>query len=183
MTVHVKRKNVFILLLLSITLMISIFLWKQQRPPNNFQESAESQLTTTIDRYKEKAKGCFVILIRNNELDGIASTMTQIEETFNGRYDYPYVFINNEAFTSDFKTTVESLTNARVLFGTLDDEQWGYPSFINQTYAAERREELVKQNVAYGGSESYRHMCRYSSQISMKFIQRATQELGVSNIT
>lgn len=37
---------------------------------------------------------------------------------------------------------------------------WGYPSYINQTLAAEGRKALAEQGIIYGDSESYRHMCR-----------------------
>ena len=40
---------------------------------------------------------------------------------------------------------------------------WGYPSWINQTKAAAAREQMVKDQIIYGGSESYRHMCRFYS--------------------
>ncbi|CEG82721.1 Putative Alpha 1,2-mannosyltransferase [Rhizopus microsporus] len=49
------------------------------------------------------------------------------------------------------------------LYGKVDGHMWGYPSFINTTYAAECREELAKQNIPYASSESYRHMCRFQS--------------------
>ncbi|CAG8544655.1 15942_t:CDS:2, partial [Acaulospora colombiana] len=40
---------------------------------------------------------------------------------------------------------------------------WSYPSWINQTRAAEVRREMEEKDVIYGGSESYRHMCRFNS--------------------
>lgn len=105
-------------------------------------------------------KGCFVILIRNSELEGIMSTMSQIERTFNEKYSYPYVFLNNEEFSTEFESTVKSLTSAPVLFGKINDTMWGYPDYINQTYATECRNKMDAQGIPYGGSESYRHMCR-----------------------
>lgn len=145
--------------------MISTFLWKQEHQehlsPQSFESTKEILSTSILTEHdEEKVKGCFVILIRNNELEGIVSTMSQIEDTFNGKYDYPYVFLNNEEFTSEFRSTVNSLTNARVLFGIVEEEMWGYPDFINQTFAAEAREKMAEQGVAYATSESYRHMCR-----------------------
>ncbi|KAF0521235.1 glycosyltransferase family 15 protein [Gigaspora margarita] len=40
---------------------------------------------------------------------------------------------------------------------------WSYPPWINQTKAAEVRKQMEDQNIIYGGSESYRHMCRFYS--------------------
>lgn len=139
-----KKQPLFVLLLL-IIIFITTCLWQPQEP---------------IVPKAQHVKACFVILIRNSELDGIVSTMNQIESTFNKKYEYPYVFLNNNQFTTKFKNKVKSSTKARVLFGTLDDGMWGYPSFINQTYAAERRAIMEKQGIPYATSESYRHMCR-----------------------
>lgn len=103
---------------------------------------------------------CFVVLVRNSELDGIASSMKQLESTFNSKFNYDYVFLNDDDFTPEFIETTSSLTNSKTKYGKLDSQMWGYPSFINTTYAAECRAEMQKTGVPYAESESYRHMCR-----------------------
>lgn len=40
---------------------------------------------------------------------------------------------------------------------------WSYPSWINQTEALYARKKMEEDKVIYGGSESYRHMCRFNS--------------------
>ena len=42
-------------------------------------------------------------------------------------------------------------------------EQWSYPDWINVTKADECRESMKADGVLYGGSLSYRFMCRYNS--------------------
>lgn len=106
-------------------------------------------------------KACFVVLVRNSELDGIASTIEQIERTFNSKFDYPYVFLNDDEFTPEFIEKTTALTKSVTKYGKLDHQMWGYPDHINQTYAAECRNEMAKSNIPYADSESYRHMCRY----------------------
>lgn len=105
-------------------------------------------------------KACFVVLVRNSELDGILSTMLQLEHTFNSKFNYPYVFLNDDDFTEEFKERTSSVTKAKTNYGKLDSQMWGYPDFINQTFAAESREAMALNNVPYATSESYRHMCR-----------------------
>jgi alpha 1,2-mannosyltransferase len=41
--------------------------------------------------------------------------------------------------------------------------QWSYPAWINQSYADETRAQMQADGVLYGGSLSYRFMCRYNS--------------------
>jgi hypothetical protein len=45
----------------------------------------------------------FIILAQNSELDGVILSIEQIEESFNKRYHYPYVFLNDVPFTEEFK--------------------------------------------------------------------------------
>ncbi|KAF9174884.1 alpha 1,2-mannosyltransferase 2.4.1 [Mortierella sp. AD010] len=90
-------------------------------------------------------------------------TMRMLESTFNHRYGYPYVFLNNVPFTEHFKTHIRTMTTSDVKFGVVPEEHWSYPAHINQTRAALARKEMEARNVAYGESESYRHMCRYES--------------------
>jgi hypothetical protein len=46
-------------------------------------------------------------------------TMRMLESTFNRRYGYPYVFLNNVPFTEHFKTHIQAMTTAPVKFGNV----------------------------------------------------------------
>lgn len=86
--------------------------------------------------------------------------MRQLEDTFNRKFNYPYVFLNDDEFSPEFKDLTSAATSAKVEYGKVDAQMWGYPSFINQTMAAETRDQMAAIGLPYGGSESYRHMCR-----------------------
>ncbi|RUS15072.1 glycolipid 2-alpha-mannosyltransferase-domain-containing protein [Endogone sp. FLAS-F59071] len=115
--------------------------------------------TTTTD----PVSAVFVILVRNSELGGIISSISQLEERFNWRFNYPYVFLNDDEFTDEFKQRTTALTRAQTFYGKVDVGMWGWPQWINQTLAREKMDELARNGVVYGGSESYRHMCRFQS--------------------
>ncbi len=51
-----------------------------------------------------KANATFVILARNSDLDGTVRSIRAIEDRFNKYHDYPYVLLNEEQFTDEFKT-------------------------------------------------------------------------------
>ncbi|KAI7823483.1 putative mannosyltransferase [Kickxella alabastrina] len=104
-----------------------------------------------------KADAAFVILTRNKDLNDLRETLIQLEDRFNRRYNYPYVFLNNEPFSEEFKAKISSV------FGLIPTEHWSYPDYINQTQAAEVRKDMKERKIIYGGHESYRHMCRYES--------------------
>ncbi|KAI7877573.1 glycosyl transferase [Lichtheimia hyalospora FSU 10163] len=161
----------------SCVLLISLYLFfpsasfttttTQVQSTKNTHESAKTSVhttpTTTITHPDEPVRACFVILVRNRELDGIVSTIRQVEDRFNKKFNYPYVFLNDDDFTEEFKQRTSELTRAETRYGKVDEQMWGYPNYINQTLAAENREEMARLGIPYADSESYRHMCRFQS--------------------
>lgn len=103
------------------------------------------------------------LITDDREKDDIAATIRNLEDKFNKNFHYPYVFLNNEPFTDEFKDAMRAASPAEMQFGLVPKEQWSYPAFVNETYAAECRQRMEAENVFYGGMESYHHMCRYQS--------------------
>ncbi|KAJ1884489.1 hypothetical protein LPJ66_010584, partial [Kickxella alabastrina] len=63
-----------------------------------------SVVTEVVQVPKEETKepktdAAFVILTRNKDLNDLRETLIQLEDRFNRRYNYPYVFLNNEPFS------------------------------------------------------------------------------------
>ncbi|KAG0707728.1 glycosyltransferase family 15 protein [Suillus ampliporus] len=110
-----------------------------------------------------KSNATFVMLVRNSDLSGIMSSMKQIEDRFNRKFQYPYVFLNDEPFTQNFQDHIQALTNTTVEFGVIPSDHWRQPSWIDEDRATESRDEMVRNNVIYGGSVPYRNMCRFNS--------------------
>lgn len=108
-----------------------------------------------------RAKAGFIVLVRNAELQSMRESMRDVEEKFNRKYGYPWIFLNNEPFTEEFKRGVQQMTRSECRFGLVPKEHWGYPDYISQEKAAETRVKM--KDIIYGSSESYRHMCRYQS--------------------
>ncbi|KAF8180086.1 glycosyltransferase family 15 protein [Pholiota molesta] len=110
-----------------------------------------------------RANAAIVMLARNGDLDGVVSSMKQMEDRFNKRFRYPYVFLNDLPFMPSFKERVTELTDADVQFGLIPPEHWHQPPEIDERKASEAREQMVRNRVIYGGSVPYRNMCRYNS--------------------
>ncbi|KAF9448417.1 glycosyltransferase family 15 protein [Macrolepiota fuliginosa MF-IS2] len=113
-----------------------------------------------IDR---RANATFVILCRNSDLEGTVRSIRQIEDRFNRRYQYPYVLLNEVAFTDDFKNRIKVLTAAKVEFGLIPHDHWYQPDWIDEDHATKGREKMEADKIIYGGSVSYRNMCRFNS--------------------
>lgn len=117
--------------------------------------------------FRSKQNAVIVILCRNSDQEALVTTIRNFEQQFNKRHGYPYVLLNDQPFSNHLKVVVDRAvygsSGAKVTYGQIPEEHWSYPSWINQTYAAERRQAMEKSGIIYGGSESYRHMCRYFS--------------------
>ncbi|KAI8881481.1 glycosyltransferase family 15 protein [Backusella circina FSU 941] len=109
----------------------------------------------------ERVNAAFIVLVRNTELYGMMQSMRDIEKTFNHKFGYPWVFLNDKPFSKTFINYTTSMTSSKTYYGLVNDSMWGYPEFIDQEKAARQRERL--KLVPYGLSESYRHMCRFQS--------------------
>ncbi|KDR81624.1 hypothetical protein GALMADRAFT_263909 [Galerina marginata CBS 339.88] len=110
-----------------------------------------------------KANAAIVMLARNGDLNGVISSMKQMEDRFNKKFQYPYVFLNEQPFEDNFKKRVTELTDANVQFGLIPNEHWVQPPEIDEARATEARNKMVQENVIYGGSVPYRNMCRFNS--------------------
>ncbi|KAJ2523040.1 alpha 1,2-mannosyltransferase 2.4.1 [Coemansia sp. RSA 2049] len=128
----------------------------------NNNNNNEQHLFTNSTGDSSPIRAAMVALVRNSELDGMRATIRQVEDRFNRRFGYPYVFINDEDFTEEFKEGVRAMTKAPVHFGKLPPEHWGLSEHVTE----EAVQEALKRNkdrYIYGGSYSYRLMCRYQS--------------------
>ena len=114
-----------------------------------------------IDQMGKRPKACFVTLVRNSEIDDLLTSIGYIREKFNKKFNYPWVFLNDEEFTDEFKNKVLSMLNSTVEFGLVPKEHWSYPEYIDEEKAAQTRIDMAE--IIYGDSESYRNMCRYQS--------------------
>ncbi|CAL1704404.1 unnamed protein product [Somion occarium] len=110
-----------------------------------------------------RANAAFVILARNSDLNGIVFSMKQMEDRFNKKFQYPYVFLNDDDFSDEFKRRITALTDAKVEFGKIPRDHWYQPDWIDEEKASKARDEMVKAQVIYGGSVPYRNMCRFNS--------------------
>ncbi|KAF8828151.1 hypothetical protein HHX47_DHR4000680 [Lentinula edodes] len=119
------------------------------------------QLSTTIPISAEfepsfqRQNATLVFLARNSDLRDVLTSMSNLERRFNHNYLYPWVFLNDEEFTNEFKGRVLLETNAPVYFGLIPKEHWVQPAWIDEDKAEESRKRLKGQNIIYGGAHLY----------------------------
>ncbi|KAH9971818.1 glycosyl transferase [Lactifluus volemus] len=112
---------------------------------------------------RHRANATLLMLARNSDVDGAVRSVREVEDRFNRKHRYPWVFLNEQSFSDDFIRRVSIIASGTVYFGKIPDEHWYQPSWINETKAQEERQKMEQEGVIYGGSLSYRNMCRFNS--------------------
>lgn len=130
------------------------------------EELRDKLQTVVVNKRKddgyERANATYLVLCRNNEVYELIETIQNMQDRFNSKYNYDWVFLNDKPFDGRFLYLISQfIPQGKLSFGQILPEHWGYPDWVNQTYAQEQRTKLKEQGVFYGDSESYRHMCRY----------------------
>ncbi|SCU84979.1 LADA_0D05028g1_1 [Lachancea dasiensis] len=113
------------------------------------------------DRVRERAT--FVTLARNSDLWSLVPSIRHVEDRFNRRFHYDWVFLNDKPFDQEFIRVTSALVSGTAKYGVIPSEHWSVPDWIDQDRAAEARSQMVQDQVIYGDSVPYRHMCRFES--------------------
>lgn len=111
----------------------------------------------------KKVKATFVTLARNEDLWELLGSIQSLEDRFNHKYAYDWVFLNDVPFTDEFVQETTKSVSGKTKYGFIPYEHWSVPISINTKKFAAAREKMREENVIYGDSISYRHMCRYES--------------------
>lgn len=51
----------------------------------------------------DRANATLVLLARNSDINGVVQSMQSLEDRFNRHYNYPWVLLNEEPFSEEFK--------------------------------------------------------------------------------
>ena len=64
-----------------------------------------------------------------------------------------------------FDSRLSVLSAATMEFGQIPREDWFQPDSIDEIKATASRNKMMENNIIYGGSVSYRNMCRFNSGV------------------
>lgn len=109
----------------------------------------------------DHANATIVALVRNNEAQGILTTIKRFERSFNNKFNYPYTFINDQPFSDRFKRRIERYTSAPINFVVIPPALWDKPESVDENREAEAMKVMKEHNIAYATQASYHNMCRF----------------------
>ncbi|KAB8299159.1 hypothetical protein EYC80_001263 [Monilinia laxa] len=110
-----------------------------------------------------RPKAALISLVRNSELEGMMQSMTQLEARWNHKYQYPWIFFNDEAFTAEFMARTRNLTRAQCYYEVVPRAFWEMPAWIDEGRFMNSLDYLGAIGVGKGWMVSYHHMCRWNS--------------------
>ncbi|GAA5971693.1 hypothetical protein JCM11641_000687 [Rhodosporidiobolus odoratus] len=137
----------------------------EPRPTLRWEQTEEETGRNASSMADERVKAAFVILVRESDLYEILPSIQQVEDRFNKRYHYPYIFLNDGTFSDDFKQRTSQVASGETSYGQVPQEHWGkeMPDWIDKDKATKAINEMGQKPIPYGGSVPYRKMCRYQS--------------------
>ncbi|TVY14032.1 Alpha-1,2 mannosyltransferase KTR1, partial [Lachnellula arida] len=135
--------------------------WLEQNSNNKYAVS-KGLHAPSLD-WNRRPKAALISLVRNSELEGIMQSMRQLEFRWNRKYQYPWVFFNDEPFTEEFKAATRKLTSAKCYYEVVPKEHWSLPDWIDEGRFMNSLEYLGTIGVGKGWLVSYHHMCRWNS--------------------
>lgn len=104
----------------------------------------EPMKISPINAPGERVKATFVTLARNSDVYDIAHSIRQVEDRFNHKFHYDWVFLNDAPFDDRFKRLTSALVSGKASYGLIPKEHWSFPEWIDQKKAADVRAEMVR---------------------------------------
>ncbi len=77
--------------------------WLKQNSNNKYAVGPGAGKLSGYGRFSTKPRAALISLVRNSELEGILQSMRQLEYHWNRKYQYPWIFFNDEPFNDEFK--------------------------------------------------------------------------------
>jgi hypothetical protein len=92
---------------------------KATKEYNDYLASPEHRaLIYPTEDDRAQGQAAIIALVRNSELREMSQSMRELEETFNRKFKYKWIFFNDEPFDDKFKRITSSLTDAETQYGT-----------------------------------------------------------------
>ncbi|KAG0675593.1 alpha-1,2-mannosyltransferase KRE2 [Pichia californica] len=130
---------------------------------DKINKSSQFKKQQTNPKFQKKVKATFVTLARNNDLWELLESIQSLEDRFNHKFGYDWVFLNDEPFSEEFIYETTKSISGETKYGVIPFDYWSTPIWIDTDKAEAARQDMKERNIIYGDSLSYRYMCRFES--------------------
>ncbi|OMJ29084.1 putative mannosyltransferase KTR3 [Smittium culicis] len=136
--------------------------WKAEIAPFTFHHRGRAE-DYFLNNPDTREKAAILVLVRNSELYQLMHSIRQLEDRFNRKHHYPYIFLNDKPFSNKFMEMIARSTESNTTFSLIPKDHWSIPKKIDLIKTERGFLKLKKENIIYATSMSYRHMCRFNS--------------------
>jgi hypothetical protein len=117
---------------------------------------ADIKLDWSLVNQSLPIKAALVAVVRNGDLHNIRATIRSVEDRWNHRYNYPWVFLSEQPLSDNFKRYTQILSAAPIFFGLIDRREWSYPHWIDSRAAEQEMDRMAEMGLFRGGSLDFR---------------------------
>jgi mannosyltransferase len=96
------------------------------RPPTPLDAPFHTGCQSPVLNTTARENTVLAMLARNSEASGAVSSVRNVQEQFNDNFGYPWVFLNDEEWSNEFKEKVGKVAGtADAKFEVIPKETWG----------------------------------------------------------
>lgn len=137
------------------TILTEYDLAKHLHPDYNYDREIPEDIWQSLP-----VRGVLYMLVRNEDIQGARQAIRSVEDRFNHRFCYPWVLLNDQDFSFEFRKYIRKATQAPIFFGKINPNVWAYPSWIDVPIAENRMLEMLRMGIYKAGSPSFHQLLR-----------------------
>lgn len=84
----------------------------------------------------QRPKAAFVSVAHEHDLPAVLSSMSQLEETFNHRYLYHWVFFSTQPLSEEFRRQTSNATGAICIYEVISEQNLAVSRYPKPSYAS-----------------------------------------------
>ena len=98
-------------------------------------DTLESNMVVSWANKGEKPKACLLAVVEDDDMEGILKSINEMEDKFNRKFNYPWVFLTREGLNEEFQRALNETLRVDYKIAFIPDEYWEYPDFVDQDKA------------------------------------------------
>ncbi|KAF4898973.1 Glycolipid 2-alpha-mannosyltransferase 1 [Colletotrichum fructicola] len=92
-------------------------------------------LSAGLKLWDASPRAAFVALVSENQLEQMVASVGQLEQRFNGKYRYDWVFFSHEELSEKFKEATSNATGGTVTYNVIPKQHWSIPAWVDSVGA------------------------------------------------
>ncbi|KAF7544060.1 hypothetical protein G7046_g9865 [Stylonectria norvegica] len=96
-----------------------------------YLSSSVQSLHSSTSKAEKSPRAALVTLTHDHDLPATLFSIQQLEDKFNNRYHYHWIFFSTRELSENFKRSTSNATNATCIYEVIPHENWSEPEWID----------------------------------------------------